>query len=121
MIISDGLRKFIDNAILKPKHERVTGFISNSKNHVKLARSLDHEFIKFLDKSNFRNSIDINSSNELGFLYCSNGVSSENETRIAELYGKAPWEGGWLIVNLTGDFAIYRPEGKIDDEVFIEL
>tara|TARA_R110002124_G_scaffold217594_2_gene383213 strand:+ start:271 stop:636 length:366 start_codon:yes stop_codon:yes gene_type:complete len=121
VIISDGLRKFIGNAILKPKRDRVLGFLSNSKNHVKFARTLDHEFYKLLDKSYFRNSIDINSSNELGFLYCSNGISSEKETSISELYGKAPWEGGWLIVNLSGNFAIYRPEGKIDDEVFIEL
>jgi hypothetical protein len=121
VVISDGLRKFIDRAIVKSKRERVAGFIANSKNHTKFSRILDHELLGVLDNSNFREPIDVNSLNELGFLYCSNGVSSEIGTSINDLYGEAPWEGGWLIVNLSGSFAIYRPEGKIDDEVFIEL
>ncbi|MDP7592126.1 MAG: hypothetical protein QF552_05400 [Litorilituus sp.] len=121
MIISNGLLSFINKAILKPKREHVLAFLANTKNHIKFARTLDHEFMNLLDKSNFKDSIDINSSNDLGFLYCSNGFSTETETRIGELYGQAPWEGGWLIVNLSGTFAIYRPDGKIDDEVFIEL
>jgi len=121
VIISEGLRKFIDKSVLKQDHDSVIRYISAATNHVKFARILKHEFLSMLDKSNFRECIDINFSNELGFLYCSNGISSERETRIAELYGTAPWEGGWLIVNLTGCFAIYRPEGEIDNEVFIEL
>ncbi len=121
MIISNGLQKFVNRAIMKSKRERFLGFLSKSKNHAKFAKALDHELIAIMDKSLFREPIDINASKEVGYLYCSNGVSSDRETPIAELYGKAPWEGGWLIVNSTGNFAIYRPEGKIDDEVFIEL
>jgi len=121
VIISEGLRKFVNNGVMKQEHDRVIRYISVATNHVKFARLLDHEFLSMLDKSNFRECIDINLSNELGYLYCSNEISSERETRIAELYGTAPWEGGWLIVNLSGSFAIYRPEGEIDNEVFIEL
>jgi hypothetical protein len=45
VVISDGLRKFIDRAIVKSKRERVAGFIANSKNHTKFSRILDHEGI----------------------------------------------------------------------------
>jgi hypothetical protein len=40
---------------------------------------------------------------------------------MIDLYNKAPWEGGWLLLNKTGEIAIYRAEGVIDGEIYISL
>lgn len=121
MVIYEGLRRFVEKAIVKAKQERVAWFISSPKRYLKFASLLDHELLGMLDESKVRKPVDENSLSGSGFLYCSNGVSSEKEIPLAKLYQEAPWEGGWLIVNTDGTLAIHRPEGKIDEEVCIEL
>lgn len=114
-----GLHQFIDKAIVNSKRNRVLGFTSSPKKFHKFANLLNHEFLNILDHTKFIPPFDINASKQSGFLICSNGVFNECEKGFSELYGKAPWEGGWLIINSSGNYAIYRPEGKIDNEVYI--
>ena len=121
MNISKGLEYFISNALVKNKRDRFKGFLSSDKGHKKFARSLDHDFEKAIDKSTFVTSIDKKEMEQAGNLYCSNGVTNDSDTSMADLYGKAPWEGGWLLLNKEGTFAIYRPEGRIDDQIYIKL
>ncbi|MCU7829423.1 MAG: hypothetical protein KZQ85_10190 [Candidatus Thiodiazotropha sp. (ex Myrtea sp. 'scaly one' KF741663)] len=121
MNISEGLEPFIKKAVIKSKRERYLGFIVSKKGQIKFARSLDHDFEKVLDDSKFINKIERNELEQLGDLYCSNGVTNDSPSSMYNLYGKAPWEGGWLLVNKAGTLAIYRPEGRIDNEICIKL
>ena len=121
MNISDGLRLFLSNALINSKRDRYIGFLSNNKGHIKFSKSLSHDFISCLDRSLFTNKFSDEVLNQSGDLYCANGVTNGSEASMMVLYGKAPWEGGWLLINKTGKLAIYRAEGKIDDEVYIAL
>ena len=121
MNISEGLKFFLGTALIKAKRERFLGFLSNSKGHKKLASSLDHDLAKFLDTTLFVKKISEKEMTQLGDLYCSNGVTSNSESSMLDLYGKAPWDGGWLLISKSGKIAIHRPEGRIDDEIHIKL
>jgi len=121
MNISPGLEHFINEAIAKSKRDRFVGFLSNPKGHAKFSKSLDHELVKYLIKSNFTSKFQQSEFEQNGDIYCSNGVTNNSVDTMANLYGKAPWEGGWLLLNKSGTIAIYRPEGRIDDELYIKL
>jgi hypothetical protein len=121
MNISSGLQHFISEALIKSKRERFIGFLSNTKGHLKFAQSLDHDFEKYLNKSKLTFKFSNSELEQAGDLYCSNNVTNESVDSMANLYGKAPWEGGWLLLNKSGTIAIYRPEGRIDGELYIRL
>ncbi len=121
MNITDGLKYFIGSALVKSKRERFIGFLSNAKSHKKFLASLDHDLEKLLDCSKIVFDISMIDMEEQGDLYCSNGVSNDSDSSMENLYDKAPWEGGWLLINKQGSSAIYRPEGRIDDEIYIKL
>ncbi len=121
MNISKGLENFISQALVKNRRDRFRGFLSSKKGHQKFASSLDHDLEKALDNSNFVAKLSDKELQQRGELYCSNGVTNDSEVLMVDLYGKAPWEGGWLLLNKDGTLAIYRPEGKIDDEIHIKL
>ena len=118
---SNGLEHFLSEALIKNKRERFIGFLANPKGRVKFAKSLDHEFEKFLNPTKLTSKFSVPELEQTGDLYCSNGVTNDNDDSMVNLYGKAPWEGGWLLLNKLGTIAIYRPEGKIDDELYIKL
>lgn len=121
MKISEGLKFFLSAALIKTKRDRFIGFLSNNKGHIKFARSLDHDLIKSLNTDLFVKKISENEMTEQGDLYCSNGVTNNSESSMVDLYGKAPWDGGWLLISKSGKIAIHRPEGRIDDEIHIKL
>jgi len=121
MNISLGLEYFISEALVKSKRDRFVGFLSSAKGQVKFSKSLDHEFVSYLNKSKFSSKFPQSELEQTGDIYCSNGVTNNSVETMANLYGKAPWEGGWLLLNKSGTIAIYRPEGKIDDELYIKL
>ena len=121
MHITEGLEHFINNALLKSKRDRILGFLVNEKNHKKFYSALDHDFEKCIDTKKIIKKLTESELNQVGNLYCSNGVTDNSETPMVNLYGKAPWEGGWLLINKTGTLGIYRPEGRIDDEIHIKL
>ncbi|UCE90335.1 MAG: hypothetical protein JSW10_05845 [Pseudomonadota bacterium] len=95
--------------------------MNNPKNHKKFSSSLDHDFFGYLDKSKFVPKLSESEMEQEGNLYCSNNVTNNSSDTMSNLYGKAPWEGGWLLINKGGTVGICRPEGKIDDEIFIKL
>ncbi len=121
MNISKGLEVFIKKAVVKTKRERYLGFLKSTKGQIKFAKSLDHDLEKALDNSKYVSEIGRSELEQNGELFCSNGVTNNTDTSMYNLYGKAPWEGGWLLINKQGTLAIYRPEGRIDDELFIKL
>jgi len=121
MNISTGLEHFINQAVVKSKRDRFIGFLSSSKGQTKFSKSLDHELVKYLNKSKFTSKFSQSELEQIGDIYCSNGVTNNSEDTMANLYGKAPWEGGWLLLNKSGSIAIYRPEGRTDDELYIKL
>ncbi len=121
MNISKGLENFINRALVKNKRDRFRGYLASERGHRKFAHSLDHDLEKALDTSHFVAKLSDKELKQQGDLYCSNGVTNDCEASMFDLYGKAPWEGGWLLLNIEGTFAIYRPEGRIDDEIHIKL
>jgi len=121
MNVPEGLFFFLSSALVKSKRERFLGFLKNGKGQKKFARSLDHDLFKFLDKNLFVTKLSEKVLSQSGNLFCSNGINSNSESSMIDLYGKAPWEGGWLLISKSGKFAIYRPEGRIDDEIHIKL
>lgn len=121
MKISAGLGNFLKNALLKNRCDRILEFLASEKNHKKFSSTLSHDFLGFLDATKFITKLSDSEMNEVGDLYCANGVTSDSEASLVNLYGKAPWEGGWLLVNKKGTLGIYRPEGRIDDEIHIKL
>jgi hypothetical protein len=121
MHISEGLENFIHNALLKSKRDRILGFLTKEKNHKKFSSALDHDFEKYLDTTKFVSKLSESELEQVGNLYCSNGVTNNSESPMVNLYGKAPWEGGWLLINKMGTLGIYRPEGRVDDEIHIKL
>jgi len=121
MNISIGLERFISEAIVNSKRNRYVGFLSSSKGQKNFLKSLDHEFMKCLNESKFSSKFSQLELEQSGDLYCSNGVTNSSEDTMSNLYGKAPWEGGWLLLNKPGTIAIHRPEGKVDDELYIKL
>ncbi len=121
MNITDGLKYFVSSALVKSKRERFVGFLSNTKGHKKFLGSLDHDLEKLLDSSKIVSDISKIDMEQQGDLYCSNGVANNSDLSMVNLYDKAPWEGGWLLINKQGSLAIYRPEGRIDDEIYIKL
>ncbi|MCU7920531.1 MAG: hypothetical protein KZQ95_19570 [Candidatus Thiodiazotropha sp. (ex Epidulcina cf. delphinae)] len=121
MDISEGLESFIKRSVIKSKRDRYLGFLASVKGQIKFAKSLDHDFEKVLDDSKFVQKIERNELEQPGDLFCSNGVTNNTAISMYDLYGKAPWEGGWLLINKEGNLAIYRPEGRIDDELCIRL
>ena len=121
MKIGSGLELFLSKALIKAKRERFLSFLGSDKGQIKFAKSLSHDLVKFIDPSKVVSKFSEIELKQEGNLYCSNGVTNDSIDTMINLYGKAPWEGGWLLVNKQGTMAIYRPEGKIDDELYIKL
>lgn len=121
MNISKGLKAFLNKAVVNSKRYRYLDLIKSTKGQRKFAKSLDHDFENALDKSKIVDEIERSELEQNGQLFCSNGVTNNTDTSMYNLYGKAPWEGGWLLINKEGTLAIYRPEGRIDNELYIKL
>ena len=121
MKISRGLELFLSEALIKSKRERFLNFLGSDKGQIKFAKSLSHDLEKFIEPTKVVSRFSGSELKQQGNLYCSNGVTNDSFDTMINLYGKAPWEGGWLLVNKQGTLAIYRPEGKIDDELYIKL
>ena len=121
MDITDGLKFFINSALVNSKRERFIGFLSNTKSHKKFLVSLDHDLEKFLDGSKVVSNISKIDMEQQGDIYCSNGEANNTNSSMVTLYDEAPWEGGWLLINKQGSSTIYRPEGRVDDEIYIKL
>lgn len=118
---TEAISNFIKGAVAKQKHERYLGFICSLKGQVKFLRELDHSIEKIMVKEKIKASISENEWSESGYLYSSNGVFGEEVENIKAAYEGAPWNGGWLIIDRNGKFGILRPEGKMDDELYVRI
>lgn len=119
MEIEDSLRIFLTTATSREKRDRILNFLSSKKGQVKFFKLLSHDFIKYLDNSNFIPKLSEKELDQSGYLYCSHKIHSKQGSPLKILYNSAPWEGSWLLISESGKVAIYRPEGKIDDEIHI--
>lgn len=119
--ISVGLENFLNHALMKNRRDRILGFLATEKNHKKFSGALDHDFLSFLDATKFVVKLSDSELKQAGDLYCSNGVTNNSEASMVDLYGQAPWEGGWLLINKEGALGVYRAKGRIDDEFHIKL
>lgn len=112
---------FIQRLVAKEKRDRYVEFVSKEKNREKFLRTLDHALVSEIYTSKAVKSIDEKKWNESGFLYSSDGTFGLELSSLREGYDKASPYGGWLLINQSGDVAIFRPEGKIDDELYFKL
>lgn len=117
----DLIATFVKNVINKNKQNRYIGFLSTEKGHKKFLASLDHDLERDL-----KDKLPIEKFSELEwaancFLYSSGGEFNSPQVSFKTAYENAPWDGGWLLISDSGKRAIFRPEGRIDDELFIKL
>ena len=121
MTNTEAISKFIKGSLAKQKHERYLGLISSQKGRIKFLKELDHSIDKVMDTAKFKESLTESEWNEIGYLYSSNGVFGKCVENIQVAYEGASWDGGWLIINEAGTAGILRPEGRMDDELYIRL
>ena len=87
----------------------------------KFLASLSHDFVRALDRTYVVERVDDDALDQLGELYRSDGTTSTGAMSMRQLYDEAPWEGGWLLIGATGTIGVHRPEGWIDDEVWMRV
>ncbi len=118
---TEHLAKFIREAVCKPKRERYAGYLANKKGKLKFLAALDHDLEKDIKLSKSVKELSENDWSRSGVFYSSRGAYAIHSETIKQAYENAPWEGGWLILSKTGKYGIYRPEGRMDDELYIKL
>jgi hypothetical protein len=112
---------FIQRVVVKEKQARYTGFVGSSKNRKKFLEALDHKLSSEIDLSKTTKSLDGKEWRTAAVLYSSNGTFGMTFNSLKEAYEQASSYGGWLILGLSGHVAIFRPEGKNDDELYFKL
>jgi hypothetical protein len=112
---------FIKHVVIKDKQERYTGFVGSRKNRKKFLDALDHQLESEVDLSKSTKSLDEKEWNAAAMLYSSNETFGMAFNSLKEAYEQASSYGGWLILDLSGHVAIFRPEGKIDDELYFKF
>ncbi len=115
------LVKFVREAVIKRKRERYVGYLVNKKGQTKFLAALDHDLLRDIDDSKAVNELSEKEWLMHGYFYSSQGAYDIPNKTITEAYEKAPWEGGWLILSESGGLGVYRPEGRIDGEIYIKL
>ena len=117
----DAVILFIQLIVAKEKRERYAGFVTGTKNRKKFLDALDHALVAEIDTSRAVKKLDEKEWGHPGFLYSSNGTFGMELTSLKDGYDKAPPYGGWLILSQSARVAIFRPEGKIDDELYFKF
>lgn len=117
----ESITLFIQRVVAKEKQERYAGFVGNKKNRKKFLNTLDHALASEIDTSKSVKALSDKEWSNSGFLYSSDGTFGLELGSLKEGYDKASPYGGWLILSQSGRLAIFRPEGKIDDELYFKL
>jgi hypothetical protein len=112
---------FIRRIVSKEKQERYVGFVTGKNGRKKFLDALDHSLEKEIDISMAVKNLDDKEWIQPGFLYSSNGTFGTELNNLKDGYDKASPYGGWLILSQSAGIAIFRPEGKIDDEIFFKF
>lgn len=117
----EAVTKFINHAVVNHRRERYLGFISGAKSRHKFLDALDHLLASQLDESLAVGALSEAEWRQPGYLYSSDGIFGGEIGSLRDGYEHAPDEGGWLIVGQSASAAIFRPEGRIDDELYFRL
>ena len=117
----ESVKLFIQRIVAKEKRERYTGFVGNMKNRKKFLDALDHALVSEIDTSKAVKALSEKEWNDSGFLYSSDGTFGVALASLKEGYDAASPYGGWLILGQSGQVAIFRSEGKIDEELYFKL
>lgn len=117
----EALSDFFQAIVQKHKRDRYAGYLSSEKGKRKLLAALDHELERDIESKRIAESLSEKEWSQPALLLSSSGVLGREYLSVRRAYDEAPWEGGWLVVGATGKFAVYRPEGRSDSEVFIKL
>lgn len=115
------IKRFIDQVVVPTKRERYSSFVESANNRHKFLDVLDHKLESELDLSKAKKSLDEKAWNAGAVLFSSSGSFGAEYSSVKEAYEVAAPEGGWLILDRTGRFAVFRAEGRIDDEKYFEL
>ncbi len=115
------LAKFIREAVIKTKRERYVGYLANKKGKAKFLATLDHDLERDIVTSKAVKELSEDEWSSSAVFFSSQGAYEVQSDTIKQAYDNAPWEGGWLILNEAGNYGVYRPEGRMDDELYIKL
>ena len=118
---SEALKNFISRIVQKHRRERYVGYLNSKKGIKKLLAALDHDLENDFELRVVAKSLSKAEWESSAIILTSAGKFKEEYQSVREAYDKAPWEGGWVIISESALYGIYRPEGRIDNEVFIKL
>ncbi len=117
----EAITLFIQGMVAKGKRDRYAGFVSATKNRRKFLDALDHALGSEIDPARVVATLSEKDWSQPGFLYASDGTFGMAVRSLKEGYDSASPYGGWLIFSQSAGVAIFRPEGKIDDELYLRL
>ncbi len=112
---------FIQRVVAKEKRERYAGFVSAKKSRKKFLDALDHALASEIDTAKAVATLSEKDWSQAGFLYSSDGTFGMEVVSLKDAYEGASPYGGWLILSQSASVAIFRSEGKIDDELYLRL
>lgn len=112
---------FIQRAIIKEKRGRYAGFVAGTSSKHKFLETLDHVLARHVDVKKAVGALNDSEWRKPGYLYASDGSFGKTLESLRAGYDNAPAEGGWLIVSQSAEAAIFRPEGRMDDELYFRL
>ena len=121
MTNTEALCIFLQGAMSKQERDRYLELISSKKGQEKFLRDLDHSIESHIFESCKVEELTQQQWNQAGYLFTSRGVFGQPVEMLRTTYESAPWDGGWLLIGQSGIFGIFRPEGRIDDEIYIEF
>ena len=118
---STHLARFLRGCVTKRKRERYAGLVSQKKGQKKFLSALDHDLERDIDQARVVDRFSDIDWTRSAIFYSSRGSYGIPAATVRQAYDNAPWDGGWLIVSASGICGVYRPEGRMDDEMFIKL
>ncbi|MGV6815969.1 MAG: hypothetical protein ACWA44_01710, partial [Thiotrichales bacterium] len=116
---SQALANFLQAIVQKHRRDRYAGYLGSEKGRRKLLAALDHDSERDIEPRKVAKSLSEKEWSQPALLLSSSGIFGREYSSVRGAYDEAPWEGGWLVVGGTGEFGVYRPEGKSDGEVVI--
>jgi hypothetical protein len=115
------VKLFIKRIIAKQKRPRYSASVERDATRKKFLDALDHDLAWHVDEMAAVQELSDEEWNSPAYRYASDGAFGEDVGTLREGYEHASPHGGWLLIGQSGDVAIYRPEDRVDDELFFRL
>ncbi len=112
---------FIRGMVAKGKRDRYAGYVSATKSRRKFLDALDHALSSEIVPARVVATLSEKDWSQPGFLYASDGTFGMAVKSLRDGYDSASPYGGWLILSQSAGVAIFRPEGRVDDELYLRL